>query len=129
MKRLIGIIITILCINLWSALSSAAPQSCRYISEGAVEQTWKKIRMQNAAGEIVGGADNFSQAIQLAQGLLDAQLCRVQLQDCRLASEGMAGGTWHKHRIQMDNEMIFGSDEIASALRQLSALRRLGFCQ
>lgn len=77
----------------------------------------------------MGGADNFSEAIALAQELMDTQTCRAQLQDCRLASEGMAGGLWAKHRIQMDNEMIFGADDIATALRQLSALRRLGFCQ
>ncbi|MBK9323311.1 MAG: hypothetical protein IPM97_10280 [Bdellovibrionaceae bacterium] len=129
MKQIFGIKITILCIILWSALSSAAPQNCHFVSEGAVGAAWKKIRIQNVIGETLGGADGFSEAITLAQELIDNQTCRPQVQDCRLATEGLVGGVWVNHRIQMDNDMVFGADEISTALRQLSSLRRIGFCQ
>lgn len=129
MKQLIGIILTILFVNLWSTLSVAAPQACKYVSEGAVQQTWKKIRIQGISGEVLAGADNFSEAISMGQTLMDEQLCSAQVQDCRMASEGIVGGVWMKHRIQMDREMVFGADDIATALRHLSELRRLGFCQ
>jgi hypothetical protein len=129
MKRLIGITLSILCINLWSTFSSAAPQDCRYVSEGAVQQSWKKVRIQSLSGDVLGGADNFSEAIAMGQNLLDSQACRAEVQDCRMASEGIVGGVWMKHRIQMDGDMVFGADDMATALSQLSALRRLGFCQ
>ena len=133
MKQLIGITLSILFINLWSTLSVAAPQACKYISEGAVQQSWKKIRIQSSgpgsSGEVLAGADNFSEAISLGQSLVDEQVCASQVQDCRMASEGIVGGVWMKHRIQMDREMVFGADDIATALRHLSELRRLGFCQ
>lgn len=129
MKRLLGIIFTILCINFWATFSSAATQDCRYVSEGAVQQSWKKIRIESLQGGILGGGDNFSEAITLGQNLLDSQDCRARTQDCRLASEGIVGGVWMKHRLQMDGEMVFGANDMATALSQLSALRRLGFCQ
>jgi len=137
MKQLIGITLTILALNLWSTLSEAAPQACKYVSEGAVQQSWKKIRIQSltqshtqpSSGDVLAGADNFSEAISLGQSLLNEQICLSQVQDCRMASEGIVGGVWMKHRIQMDREMVFGADDIATALRHLSELRRLGFCQ
>lgn len=129
MKQLIGLIFTLLCMNLWSTLAAASPQACRYVSEGAVQQTWKKIRIQNATGDGIAGADNFSEAISMGQTLLDSQVCSPQVQDCRMASEGIVGGVWMKHRIQMDGEMVFGADDIATALNFLSQLRRQGFCQ
>lgn len=113
--------------------SQAAPLPCKYVSEGAVQQTWKKIRIQkvyeNKKEESLAGANNFSEALSLGQSLLDQQVCISQVQDCRLASEGIVGGVWMKHRVQMDREMVFGADDIATALRQLSELRRLGFCR
>jgi hypothetical protein len=133
MKAFIGITLTILALNLWSTLSEAAPQACKYVSEGAVQQSWKKIRIQSlnpaANGDVLAGADNFTEAISLGQSLLNDQVCLSQVQDCRMASEGIVGGVWMKHRIQMDREMVFGADDIATALRHLSELRRLGFCQ
>jgi len=129
MKQLIGITLTLLCIGLWSALSSASTQDCRYVSEGAVQQAWKKIRIEDAAGNILAGADNFSEAIAMGQNLVGSQACHAQLQDCRMASEGIVGGEWMRHRLQMDGDMVFGADDMATALNYLSALRRLGFCQ
>lgn len=129
MKQLVGIILTILFVNLWSTLSVASPQACKYVSEGAVQQSWKKVRIQGLGGEVLAGADNFSEALSMGQALTDEQVCVAQVQDCRMASEGIVGGVWMKHRIQMDREMVFGADDIATALRHLSALRRLGYCQ
>jgi hypothetical protein len=129
MKQLLGLLITILCINLWTALSHAATQECRYVSEGRVEQSWRKIRIQAISGDILAGADNFSDAVAEGQRLLETQTCRARVQDCRMASEGIVGGVWMKHRIQMDGDMVFGAGDMATALSELSTLRRLGFCQ
>ncbi|MGZ3748181.1 MAG: hypothetical protein ACXWRE_12475, partial [Pseudobdellovibrionaceae bacterium] len=104
MKQFIIMIIIILGFNLWSTLSVASPQACKYVSEGAVQQSWKKIRIQNLNGVILAGADSFSEAINLGRNLLDSRACVPQLQDCRLASEGIIGGLLVKHRIQMDRE-------------------------
>lgn len=119
----------ILGINLWSTLSVASPQACKYISEGAVQQSWKKIRIQILNGVILTGADSFSEAINLGKSLLDGQICFPHLQDCRLASEGIVGGVIMKQRIQMDGEMVFGAEDMATALNELSQLRSLGFCK
>jgi hypothetical protein len=129
MKQLIGIFLIILGINVWSSLSVAASQACKFVSEGAVQQTWKKIRIQNGNGEALAGADSFSEAITLGQNLVSAQTCSPRVQDCRMASEGIVGGGWMKQRIQMDGEMVFGADDMATALGYLSKLRHLGFCQ
>lgn len=128
MKQLFGITLTILFVNLWSTLSVAS-QACKYVSEGAVQQSWKKVRIESLSGDALAGADNFSEAISMGQNLVAAQVCAPKVQDCRMASEGIVGGVWMKHRIQMDGEMVFGADDMATALSQLTDLRRLGFCQ
>jgi len=128
MKQLIGITLILISVNLWTTLAVAS-QSCKYVSEGAVQQSWKKIRIQAAGGDAIAGADNFSEAISMGQNLVDSQICSPRVQDCRMASEGIVGGVWMKHRIQMDGDMVFGADDMATALSQLSDLRRLGFCQ
>lgn len=128
MKQLIGITLILLSVNLWTTLA-AASQGCKYVSEGAVQQIWKKIRIQSLSGSSIAGADNFSEAISMGQSLVDSQICAAKVQDCRMASEGIVGGVWMKHRIQMDGEMVFGADNMATALSLLSDLRRLGFCQ
>jgi hypothetical protein len=128
MKQLIGITLILLSVNLWTTLASAA-QACKYVSEGTVQQSWKKIRIQSIDGATIAGADNFSEAISMGQNLVDSQICSPKVQDCRMASEGIVGGVWMKHRLQMDGDMVFGADDMATALSQLSMLRRMGFCQ
>jgi len=133
MRKPLCITLSILSIHLWSTLSLAAPQACKYVSEGAVQQAWKKIRIQRVGESsretALAGANTFSEAVVLAQGLITQQICTPQLQDCRMASEGIVAGVWMKHRIQMDQEMVFGADDMATALKQLSELRRQGFCE
>lgn len=129
MKQLTLMIFIILGVNLWSTLSVASSQACKYISEGAVQQSWKKIRIQNLNGVILTGADSFSEAIHQGRSLRDGQVCLPWLQDCRLAGEGIVGGSIVKQRIQMDSEMVFGAEDMATALNYLSQLRGLGFCK
>jgi hypothetical protein len=129
MKQLLTLTITILCINAGVRDAEASDQNCRYVSEGSVQQAWKKVRVQKSSTDILGGADTFSEALGLGQSLLESHVCEAQSQDCRMASEGIVAGVWIKHRIQMDGEMVFGADDMATALGQLSSLRRLGFCQ
>lgn len=129
MKQLTIIILTILFVNMWSTLSAATPQACKFVSEGAVQQTWKKIRIQSGADEILAGADNFSEAVNIAQELVSSGTCTAKSQECRLSSEGIVAGLWVKHRIRIDGEMVFGADDMATSLNQLTELRRLGFCR
>lgn len=129
MKQLTVIILTVLFVNMWSTLSEAAPQACKFVSEGAVQQSWKKIRIQTSEGTAIAGADNFSEALSLGENLIESDTCSPKVQDCRLSSQGIVGGVWMKHRIRMDGEMVFGADDMATALNQLTDLRRLGFCR
>jgi len=128
MKQLIGITLILLAVNLTTSFA-AGTQACKYVSEGPVQQIWKKVRIQSVGGNSITGADNFSEAISMGQGLVASQVCVPKVQDCRMASEGIVGGVWMKHRLQMDGDMVFGADDMATSLSQLSELRRLGFCK
>lgn len=48
---------------------------------------------------------------------------------CKMASEGIFDGSWVKHRIVVDEDVVFGANDLASILSQLDNLRDQGLCR
>lgn len=48
---------------------------------------------------------------------------------CALASEGIYGGYWMKHRIYVGEDVLFGANSMDAILKQLESLREQGVCR
>lgn len=48
---------------------------------------------------------------------------------CEMASEGLFKGTWVKHRIYVNDDVVYGADDMDSILSQLENLRGQGLCR
>lgn len=48
---------------------------------------------------------------------------------CQIASEGIFNGFWVKHRIVIQDDIVFGANDLDSILSQLEALREEGLCR
>lgn len=48
---------------------------------------------------------------------------------CTLASEGIYKGWWVKHRIVLDENVVYGANDVDSILMQLENLRGQGLCR
>jgi hypothetical protein len=48
---------------------------------------------------------------------------------CSVASEGIYRGSWVKHRIYINDDVVYGANDIGSILNQLENLRGQGLCR
>ncbi|KYG67288.1 hypothetical protein AZI86_09825 [Bdellovibrio bacteriovorus] len=48
---------------------------------------------------------------------------------CFVASEGIYRGSWVKHRIYVNEDVVFGANDLGSILNQLENLRGQGTCR
>lgn len=48
---------------------------------------------------------------------------------CALASEGIYGGYWVKHRIYLGEDVLYGANNMDAILKQLESLREQGVCR
>lgn len=48
---------------------------------------------------------------------------------CGLTSEGIYNGLWVKHRIYVNEDVVFGANDMDSILSQLENLRDQGLCR
>jgi|GEM_PF-1618425 hypothetical protein len=48
---------------------------------------------------------------------------------CALMSEGIYNGSWMKHRIVAEEEVLYGANDMGRVLVQLENLRGQGLCQ
>lgn len=48
---------------------------------------------------------------------------------CKITSEGIFAGYWFKHRIVIQDEVVFGANDMDSVLSQLEILRSEGLCR
>ncbi|MNT91947.1 hypothetical protein D3C72_2331330 [compost metagenome] len=49
--------------------------------------------------------------------------------ECALMSEGIYNGSWMKHRIVLEEEVLYGANDMGNILVQLDSLRGQGLCQ
>lgn len=52
-----------------------------------------------------------------------------EIPSCFVASEGIYRGTWVKHRIYVNDDVVFGANDLGSILDQLENLRGQGICR
>lgn len=60
---------------------------------------------------------------------LPAFAAEPALPACQIASEGIYNGFWVKHRIVVDQEVVYGANDMDSILSQLEALREEAICR
>ncbi|UOE99793.1 hypothetical protein [Bdellovibrio reynosensis] len=60
---------------------------------------------------------------------LPAQATPVETPSCGLTSEGIYNGLWVKHRIYVNEDVVFGANDMDSILSQLENLRGQGLCR
>lgn len=60
---------------------------------------------------------------------LPAYASGLAVPTCQIASEGIYNGFWVKHRIVIEEEIIFGANDMDSILSQLEVLREEGLCR
>ena len=53
----------------------------------------------------------------------------LDVPSCQVASEGIYNGFWMKHRIVIDEDVVFGANDLASILSQLESLRENNLCR
>jgi hypothetical protein len=64
--------------------------------------------------------------------LLATQLTHAKAQSnekCSLMSEGIYDGTWVKHRISLNDEIVYGANDMSAIVDQLGSLREQGLCR
>ncbi|ASD64768.1 hypothetical protein [Bdellovibrio bacteriovorus] len=47
---------------------------------------------------------------------------------CKMTSEGIFEGSWVKHRIVVNEDVVYGANDMDSILSQLDSLRDQGLC-
>lgn len=52
-----------------------------------------------------------------------------ELPNCVLVSEGIYNGSWVKHRIAVNNQIIYGTNDTELIFVQLDNLREQGLCR
>lgn len=72
----------------------------------------------------------FTQA-SFAQGpsQTQAQIESEQTPSCFVVSEGLFRGAWVKHRIYVNEEVVYGANDMGSILDALEDLREQGICR
>ena len=58
-----------------------------------------------------------------------AQDLEAQAPQCAVASEGIFRGSWVKHRIYVNEDVVYGANDMNSILYQLENLRGQGLCR
>ncbi len=102
--------------------------SCQLASEGYVENNWKSVRIQ-IRGAVVAGAETLADLGQQLKKLVVENRCSPIPVSCSLAAEGLAMGSWVKHRIVVQDLIAFGSNTTGRLFDQLSELKNIGICQ
>ena len=60
---------------------------------------------------------------------LNAEAATLETPSCRMQSEGLFDGAWVKHRIVVDEDVVYGANDLDSILSQLDSLRNQGLCR
>lgn len=60
---------------------------------------------------------------------VSAHAAEPSLPVCQIASEGIFNGFWVKHRIVVEDEVVYGANDMDSILSQLESLREEGLCR
>ncbi len=108
--------------------SSHQIPTCQIASEGMVENKWNSIRIK-ISGALVTGADTLSDLSQKLKNLVVEGKCLPDPANCSLATEGLAMGSWVKHRILIQDVIAFGADTTARIFDQLGELKKIGLCE
>lgn len=58
-----------------------------------------------------------------------AQASTLATPSCEMTSEGIFDGLWVKHRIVVNEDVIYGANDMDSILSQLDSLRDQGLCR
>ncbi|MGZ3768319.1 MAG: hypothetical protein ACXVCP_03590 [Bdellovibrio sp.] len=60
---------------------------------------------------------------------VNGQRAQAATPSCTLVSEGIYNGWWVKHRIVLEEKVVYGANDIDSIVSQLENLREQGLCR
>ncbi|UXR64781.1 hypothetical protein EZJ49_00735 [Bdellovibrio bacteriovorus] len=60
---------------------------------------------------------------------VNAEAATLDTPSCRMQSEGIFDGAWVKHRIVVNEDVVYGANDLDSILSQLDSLRDQGLCR
>ena len=106
----------------------AAIPSCQLASEGLVENKWKNVRIQ-IGGAIIAGAESLNDLSDTLKQLVVEHRCIPLAVPCSFASEGLALGSWVKHRVMVQDGVAFGGNNTNRLFEQIGELKKIGVCQ
>lgn len=101
---------------------------CQLAPEGLVENKWKNIRIQ-IDGAVVAGAETLNDLSDQLKQLVVEHRCIPLAVPCSFASEGLALGSWFKHRVMVQDTVAFGGNNTARLFEQIGQLKKIGVCQ
>ena len=110
-----------------SRVTGAVPV-CQIASEGLVQNEWKNIRIQ-IDGAVVAGAETLNELGGQLKQLVVEHRCIPLAVPCSFASEGLALGSWFKHRVMVEDTVAFGGNNTARFFEQFGELKKIGVCQ
>jgi hypothetical protein len=102
--------------------------ACQLASEGLVENKWKNIRIQ-INGAVVAGAETLTELGLQLKSMVVEHKCIPLAVPCSFASEGLALGSWAKHRVMVQDVIAFGGNNTNRLFEQISELKKIGVCQ
>lgn len=68
-------------------------------------------------------------AILVINGSFSTAQASTGSQACSLKSEGIYQGAWVKHRIYLNDDVVYGANDMDSIIVQLQSLREVGICR
>ena len=101
---------------------------CQIIEEGKTDLGWKKIRIAQDE-KVLLGADSLPEALKEMEQLKIKGQCSAKAQNCALASEGYAMGSWYRSVLVVDDQTVLGANDLGGLVAQFNQLREKGICE
>lgn len=106
----------------------AVTPACQIAQEGYVANQWKNIRIQVGDAFIAGAQSLKDLGVQLRHLVVEHKCLPIPV-PCSFSTEGLALGSWVKHRIMVKDKVAFGSNTTAQLFAQLGELKKIGICE
>ena len=101
---------------------------CSLVAAGDFNGNYFNIRIQGDQ-KVFAGGNSLEEAIVLLEDLQAHQMCKIAVHRCELTSLGMiSSGQYMKHRLVINGEALFGTNDLGSLHLQLNRLRLQNIC-
>ena len=103
-------------------------EECSLASAGKTNGGYANIRVLKS-NQVLAGVSSFEEVISLLRNIQARHLCTVALHHCELTSGGMiSSGQVMQQRLLVNEEALFGANDLGTLLAQLNHLRIQNIC-